>query len=59
AMVGYHGVLSYEHEDVTMSRMDGIEKTAEFLKPLLIKAPYEGRTDKLFNEFQTGKPKSN
>ncbi len=58
SMVGYHGVLSYEHEDVTMSRMDGIEKTAEFLKPLLIKAPYEGRTDKLFNEFQSGKPKN-
>ena len=48
SLVGYDGVLSYEHEDVTMSRMDGVEKTAEFLKPLLIKNPYEGRTDQLF-----------
>jgi len=48
SMVGYNGVLSYEHEDVTMSRMDGVIKTAEFLKPLLIKNPYEGRQDKLF-----------
>jgi sugar phosphate isomerase/epimerase len=49
SMTGYNGVLSYEHEDVTMSRMDGVEKTAAFLKPLLIKAPYEGRSDKLFS----------
>lgn len=48
SMVGYNGVLSYEHEDVTMSRMDGVIKTAEFLKPLLIQNPYEGRQDKLF-----------
>jgi sugar phosphate isomerase/epimerase len=48
SMVGYNYVLSYEHEDVTMSRADGVEKTAHFLKPLLIHAPYEGRTDKLF-----------
>lgn len=50
SMVGYDGPLSYEHEDVTMSRMDGVEKTAEFLKSLIIKAPYEGRKDKLFNK---------
>ncbi len=48
SMVGYQGVLSYEHEDVTMSRMDGVEKVAAYLKPLLIKNPYEGRKDKLF-----------
>lgn len=48
SMVGYHYALSYEHEDVTMSRDDGVEKTAAFLKPLLIHAPYEGRHDKLF-----------
>ena len=48
SMVGYNGVLSYEHEDVTMSRMDGVKKTAYFLKPLLIDNPYEGRQDKLF-----------
>lgn len=45
---GYDGVLSYEHEDVTMSRADGVDKTIEFLKPLMIHAPYEGRNDKLF-----------
>ena len=50
SMVGYTGSLSYEHEDVTMSRMDGVEKVANFLKPLIIKQPYEGRTDKLFNK---------
>ena len=48
ALTGYDGVLSYEHEDVTMSRMDGVKKTVAFLKPLLIESPYEGRTDQLF-----------
>lgn len=48
SMVGYNYVMSYEHEDVTMSRADGVQKTAAFLKPLLINAPYEGRKDKLF-----------
>ena len=47
-LVGYKHVLSYEHEDVIMSRQDGIEKTIEFLKPLLIKSRYEGRNDILF-----------
>jgi sugar phosphate isomerase/epimerase len=51
SMVGYNGVLSYEHEDVTMSRMDGVKKTAAFLKPLLIEEPYEGRRDKLFSKI--------
>ncbi len=45
---GYDGVFSYEHEDVTMSRDDGTDKTIEYLKPLMIHAPYEGRNDKLF-----------
>ncbi len=48
ALVGYNYVLSYEHEDVTMSREDGETKTIDFLKPLLIRAPYEGRKDILF-----------
>lgn len=48
ALVGYFGTFSYEHEDVLMSRADGTSKTIEFLKPLMIDAPYEGRTDKLF-----------
>ncbi|MCI1966196.1 MAG: sugar phosphate isomerase/epimerase [Oscillospiraceae bacterium] len=47
-LAGYDGVFSYEHEDVTMSRADGIDKTIAFLKPLMIHAPYEGRNDKLF-----------
>jgi sugar phosphate isomerase/epimerase len=50
SMVGYNYVLSYEHEDVTMSRADGTDKTIDFLKPLLIHAPYEGRNDKLFTK---------
>lgn len=50
ALIGYNYVLSYEHEDVTMSRADGIDKTIDFLKPLLIHAPYEGRKDKLFTK---------
>ncbi len=45
---GYDGVLAYEHEDVTMSRADGDDKTVTFLKSLMIHAPYEGRNDKLF-----------
>jgi sugar phosphate isomerase/epimerase len=49
SMIGYDYVMSYEHEDVTMSRQDGIEKTVAYLKPLMIKAPYEGRNDVLFN----------
>ena len=49
SMIGYDYVMSYEHEDVTMSRQDGIEKTISYLKPLIIEAPYEGRNDVLFN----------
>jgi len=48
SMIGYDYVMSYEHEDVTMSRNDGITKTIAFLKPLLIEKPYEGRHDVLF-----------
>ena len=44
-MVGYFGSLTFEHEDITMSRKDGMKKTADFLKPLLIEAPFEGRSD--------------
>jgi sugar phosphate isomerase/epimerase len=45
---GYDGVFAYEHEDVIMSRADGTDKAIAFLKPLMIHAPYEGRSDKLF-----------
>jgi sugar phosphate isomerase/epimerase len=48
AMIGYDYVMSYEHEDVTMSREDGITKTIDYLKPLIIQKPYEGRNDALF-----------
>jgi len=49
-LTGYNGVFNYEHEDVIMSRADGVKKTIEFLKPLMIEAPYEGRNDKLFTK---------
>jgi sugar phosphate isomerase/epimerase len=48
SLIGYDYVMSYEHEDVTMSRRDGITKTIAYLKPLLIEKPYEGRHDVLF-----------
>lgn len=47
-LVNYDYVISYEHEDVVMSREDGMEKTIAFLQPLIIKGAYEGRGDKLF-----------
>ena len=49
SMIGYDYVMSYEHEDVTMSRHDGITKTIAYLRPLMIEKPYEGRHDVLFN----------
>ena len=49
SLIGYDYVMSYEHEDVTMSRHDGITKTIAYLKPLMIEKPYEGRNDVLFN----------
>ena len=42
-LIGYDYVLSYEHEDLTMSRYDGLKKTINYLKPLIIEGPYEGR----------------
>jgi len=47
---GYDYAFNYEHEDVLMSRMDGVKKTIAFLEPLMIEAPYEGRSDKLFTK---------
>ena len=49
-LTGYDGPFNYEHEDVIMSRADGDQKTIDFLKPLMIHAPYEGRHDKLFTK---------
>ena len=48
SLIGYDYVMSYEHEDVTMSREDGLRKTIAYLKPLMIDKPYEGRNDALF-----------
>lgn len=45
SMINYQGALNFEHEDIIMSREDGITKTAEYLKPLLIHGPFEGRND--------------
>ncbi|SHK30162.1 sugar phosphate isomerase/epimerase family protein [Hespellia stercorisuis] len=49
-LTGYDYVFNYEHEDVIMSRADGTKKTIDFLRPLMIDAPYEGRNDKLFTK---------
>jgi sugar phosphate isomerase/epimerase len=35
-LMGYDGVLSIEHEDPMMSITEGILKSSEFLKPLLL-----------------------
>lgn len=35
-MVGYDGAISMEHEDGLMSAGEGLEKTFEFLKSILI-----------------------
>ena len=43
AVRGYQGPLTVEHEDPTMGPMDGIEKAAHFLEPLLIREPFPGR----------------
>lgn len=47
---GYDGVFNFEHEDVIMSVDDGTKKTIDFLRPLMINAPYEERHDKLFTK---------
>lgn len=38
-LVGYDGVLSIEHEDGLMSKNEGFEKAAAFLKNILIQQP--------------------
>jgi sugar phosphate isomerase/epimerase len=42
-MIDYDYVLAVEHEDPTMSRNDGVLKAIEFLKPLIIHEPFDGR----------------
>ncbi|MDP7571084.1 MAG: hypothetical protein QF391_05700 [Myxococcota bacterium] len=39
--VGYDGALSLEHEDPVMSAKEGIEKSVEFLKPLVLRTQPE------------------
>ncbi|MBM3775868.1 MAG: sugar phosphate isomerase/epimerase [Acidobacteria bacterium] len=41
--VGYNGVLSIEHEDPLMSAREGIIKSVEFLKPILLRTMPEAR----------------
>ena len=39
--VGYDGTLSIEHEDTVMSSAEGIEKSVDFLKPIVIRTQPE------------------
>lgn len=41
-MGGFDGVLSIEHEDQLMSAEEGIEKSVEFLRPLLLRTLPDG-----------------
>ncbi|MBN1569939.1 MAG: sugar phosphate isomerase/epimerase [Acidobacteria bacterium] len=43
AVQRYQGPLTVEHEDPTMGAMEGVEKAARFLEPLLIREPFPGR----------------
>jgi sugar phosphate isomerase/epimerase len=40
--IGYDGTINIEHEDLFMSRIEGLGKAASFLKPLLIQDKPEG-----------------
>ena len=42
AAIGYDGMVNIEHEDLFMSREEGLSKAAAFLKPLLIRDKPEG-----------------
>ena len=42
-IVGYDGVLSIEHEDGLMSVREGIQKSVEFLRPLLVRSTPEAK----------------
>jgi sugar phosphate isomerase/epimerase len=39
----YEGPLTVEHEDATMGPLEGIEKAAHYLTPLLIREPFPGQ----------------
>jgi sugar phosphate isomerase/epimerase len=40
---GYRGPMTIEHEDPTMSAREGVVKAVDFLTPLLIREPFDGR----------------
>jgi sugar phosphate isomerase/epimerase len=42
AAIGYGGMVNIEHEDLLMSREEGLSKAAEFLKPMLIRDKPDG-----------------
>lgn len=37
-LIGYDGVLSFEHEDEIFTILDGVKKTRDFIRPLMIEA---------------------
>jgi sugar phosphate isomerase/epimerase len=43
SLLNYKGPLTVEHEDPTMGPLEGIEKAAQYLTPLLIREPFPGR----------------
>lgn len=42
-IVGYDGALSIEHEDLIMGAHEGIRKSVEFLEPIILRTPSEGK----------------
>jgi sugar phosphate isomerase/epimerase len=40
-IIGYNGVLSIEHEDRLMGAHEGIRKSVDFLKPIILRTPPE------------------
>ena len=38
-MVGYRGVMSIEHEDPTMSQMEGLRQAKDFMDPIVLRDP--------------------
>ncbi|MGI6118404.1 MAG: sugar phosphate isomerase/epimerase family protein [Bilifractor sp.] len=37
-LIGYDGYLSFEHEDAIFTVMDGVKKTRDFIRPLMIES---------------------
>jgi sugar phosphate isomerase/epimerase len=38
-LAGYRGVLSVEHEDPTMGRLEGLRQAVTHLQPLILRDP--------------------